>query len=213
MQPLDELQVDALKELGNVGASHASTALSNLVKTEIAIAVTYCHLDPFKELPLRFAKPGETIVTVSIDVNAQEGGQIFMVFSEAIATWLSDQVFGKEHTQRKLQEGDPDALVEIGDICIREYLNPISRFLKMDLMPSPPNVMVEQVPVGSLPQSLALLNASNVAVIETEFADGMKSFNGFIMFLPKKDVQTLTFKKFGVDADSQAEMFAKFGVM
>jgi hypothetical protein len=33
------------------------------------------------------------------------------------------------------------------------------------------------------------------------------------MFMPKKDVQMLTFKKFGVDADSQAEMYAKFGVM
>ncbi|OPY32569.1 MAG: flagellar motor switch protein [Methanomassiliicoccales archaeon PtaU1.Bin124] len=211
--PLDELQVDALKELGNVGASHASTALSNLVKKEIAIAVTYCHLDPFKELPLRFAKPGDTIVIVRIDVNAQEGGEILMVFSEAIATWLSDQVFGKEHVARRLQEGDPDALVEIGDICIREYLNPISRFLKMDLMPSPPNVSVEQVPIGNLPASLAMLNSTNAAVIETEFADGLKSFNGFIMFLPRKDVQALTFKKFGVDADSQAEMFAKFGVM
>jgi chemotaxis protein CheC len=210
---LDELQIDALKELGNVGASHASTALSNLVKKDIAIAVTYCHLDPFQELPLRMAKPGDTIVTVRIEVNGQEGGEILMVFSEAIATWLSDQAFGKDHLTRRLQEGDADALVEIGDICIREYLNPISRFLKMDLMPSSPNVAVELVPSGTLPASLGLLNSINAAVIETEFADGQQSFNGFIIFLPRKDVQILTFKKFGVDADSQAEMFAKFGNM
>ena len=210
---LDELQVDALKELGNVGASHASTALSNLVKKDIAIAVTYCHQDAFCALPDRYAKPGDTIVTVRIGVNGNDGGEILMVFSEAIATWLSDQVFGKEHVARKLQEGDPDALVEIGDICIREYLNPISRFLKMDLMPSSPNVAVEQVPSGTLPSSLCMLGGNQSAVIETEFADGQNSFNGFIMFMPKKEVQILTFKKFGVDADSQAEMFAKFGVM
>lgn len=210
---LDELQVDALKELGNVGASHASTALSSLVKTDINIAVTNCHLDAFKELPSRFARPGETIVTVRIDVNAKEGGEILMVFTEGIATWLSDTVYGREHIARQLKEDDPDALVEIGDICIREYLNPISRFLKMDLMPSPPNVTVDQVAAGVLPQSLDLLNSTNAAVIETEFADGHKSFSGFIMFLPKHEIQQLTFKKFGVDAESQAEMFAKFGVM
>jgi chemotaxis protein CheC len=210
----DELQIDALMELGNVGASHASTALSNLVKKDISITVTNCHLNPFKELPLRFAKPGETVVTVRIDVNSKEGGEIVMLFSEAIATWLSDLVFSRPHNgPRTLSPEDPEALVEIGDICIREYLNPISRFLKVDLMPSPPVVAVEKIDMGILPGSLDLLNISNAAVIETEFADGQKSFSGFIMFLPERDIRDLTFKKFGVDAESQAEMFKKFGVM
>lgn len=210
----DELQIDALMELGNVGASHASTALSNLVKKDITITVTNCHLNPFKELPMRFAKPGETVVTVRIDVNSKEGGEILMLFSEAIATWLSDLVFSKPHLgPRTLSADDPEALVEIGDICIREYLNPISRFLKIDLMPSPPVVAVEKIDMGILPSSMDLLNASNAAVIETEFADGQKSFSGFIMFQPKAHIRDLTFKKFGVDAESQAEMFKKFGVM
>ncbi|HSV42465.1 MAG TPA: chemotaxis protein CheC [Methanomassiliicoccales archaeon] len=211
---LDELQLDALKELGNVGASHASTALSNLVKKEISLAVTYCYLDPFTELPDKFGRPGDTIVTITIDVNAQAGGKVLMVFSEPIGTWLSDLVFGHPHpAPRKLKDDDSEALVEVGDICIREYLNPLSRFLKVDMMPSPPLVAIETITDGGLPSSLQLLGDSNIAVVETEFADSQKSFSGFIMFHPKREIQQLTFKKFGVDAESQAEMFAKFGVM
>lgn len=50
---IDELQMDALRELGNVGASHASTALTELVKTDILIDVTECRVLPMDSLPNR----------------------------------------------------------------------------------------------------------------------------------------------------------------
>jgi hypothetical protein len=48
--------------------------------------------------------------------------------------------------------------------------------------------------------------------IETNFVDTNSKFQGAIIFAPGERIQKLTFRRFGVDAESQAEMLSKFGL-
>lgn len=209
---LDELQIDALKEIGNVGASHASAALTKLVRTDILIDVTECRTTPMSSLPNRFGGPGSLVATVRIDF-ADRGGCIYMVFPGDVATYLSDLLLGIPHrVGRMMNQQDAEALVELGDICIRQYLVPISKFLSIDIIPNSPNVAVDRiVNRKELPEALRPLS-DQVIRIETNFVDMKKRFQGTITFVPDRGLQDFIFKRFGVDAESQAAIFSKFGL-
>ncbi|MBI0584378.1 MAG: chemotaxis protein CheC [Methanomassiliicoccus sp.] len=210
---LDELQMDALREIGNVGASHASTALTKLVKTDILIDVTECRVLPMPSLPNRFGELGSLVATLKIDVDG-EGSCIYMVFPGHVATYLSDLLLSTPHQPgRQMNEQDREAMVELGDICIRQYLVPIAKFLSVEIIPDPPAVSVDRI-VDRLkfPQLLRPLGDGSLIRIETNFVDTKKRFQGAIIFAPGERLQKLTFKRFGVDAESQAAMLSKFGL-
>jgi chemotaxis protein CheC len=213
-ESLDELQIDALREIGNVGASYACGALTKLVKKEVLIDVTECYLEPMDKHLGRFGQPKDIVATVCIDVATQKGSRVLMILPMGIATMMSDLMMGTQNPPgRMITEEDKEVLTEMGDICIREYLAPISKFLKISPMPSAPVVHVQYVGASAAKANSVLgLNAPYEIRIMTDYVDRAKKYHGTIMFLPDEQTQDLTFKKFGVDTESQSAMYAKFGV-
>lgn len=213
VKELDELQMDALREIGNVGASHASTALTQLVKTDILIDVTECRVMPMPALPNRFGELGSLFATLKIDIDSS-GSCIYMVFPGDVATYLSDLLLSRPHKPgRPMTEQDREVLVEMGDICIRRYLVPIAKFLSIEIIPNSPTVSIDRITDRmKFPALISPLRSSSVVRVETNFVDTKKRFQGAIIFAPGKNIQALTFKRFGVDAESQAAMMSKFGL-
>lgn len=210
---LDELQMDALREIGNVGASHASTALTKLVKTDILIDVTECRVMPMPALPNRFGELGSLFATLKIDIDSA-GSRIYMVFPGDVATYLSDLLLGRPHKAgRQMTEQDRDVMVEMGDICIRQYLVPIAKFLSMEIIPNSPEVSIDRITDRMrFPEMIRPLREGELVRVETNFVDTKKRFQGAIIFAPSRDIQMRTFRRFGVDAESQAAMMSKFGL-
>ena len=137
-----------------------------------------------------------------------------MIFPEKIAIYLSDLLLGHEHDpERPMSEEDHEVMVEMGDICIRRYLVPLSKFLSIDLIPNSPTVSVDKLEDRlRFPEVLRHLHDNSVVRIETNFVDGNQRFQGAIIYAPDPSTQQLTFKRFGVDAESQAAAFSKFGL-
>ena len=117
---LDDLQMDSLKEVGIVGAEHATGALSKLIKNNIANDVTECHVEPLGTLPSSFGRPGDKIAVISIDVVSEKASRILMILPRDVAINYSDKLFGAESQPgRELNDNDKEALIEMGDMCIR----------------------------------------------------------------------------------------------
>src|SRR5690606_6169838 len=111
-------------------------------------------------------------------------------FPGDVATYLSDLLLGIPHrVGRMMNQQDAEALVELGDICIRQYLVPISKFLSIDIIPNSPNVAVDRiVNRKELPEALRPLS-DQVIRIETNFVDMKKRFQGTIIFIPDRGLQ------------------------
>jgi chemotaxis protein CheY-P-specific phosphatase CheC len=209
---MDELQMYALEELGRVGATYTCAALSKLTKKPTMAKETRCAVEPAKTLSQDMGAPGGSLVVVSIDVNSAELSRILMAFPGKVGTYVSDLMFGREPSDRsELEQDDLDAMIEMGDMCIREYLIPIIKFLGIDILPNAPSVSIERIAEGyAIPASIAETMSSYPVRVETRFEcqDGSSVFD--FSFFPDKATRALTFKKFGVDAESQAETFARF---
>jgi len=104
-------------------------------------------------------------------------------------------------------------MVEMGDICIRRYLIPLSTFLSIDMIPNSPTVSVDKLEDRlKFPEVLKHLHESKVVRIETNYVDSNQKFQGAIIYVPDPKTQNLTFKRFGVDSESQMATFSKFGL-
>ncbi|HSV42689.1 MAG TPA: hypothetical protein VLH13_04685 [Methanomassiliicoccales archaeon] len=213
-EEIDDLQQYALKELGNVGASYALAALSNLAHKPISVESTECKLEPIRSMPPQFGRTGDKFAVITIDVNSAQLSRIIFLMPKDVGTYVSDMIFGRPYGPRAdFTDEDKEALIEMGDICIREYFSPIIRFLNIDIMPNAPNIELGEVgPHGSIPGFLHDMQSGYRARIETNFIDADKHYQGMVCFLPDKETQSLAFRKFGVDYESQAETFKKFGL-
>jgi chemotaxis protein CheC len=178
-------QIDALNEMGNIAAAHAATALSKLLGEDIMIDVPESHLYRVEDLPQNIGKSDDNVAVVKIDILKEERGMILFMFPYKKVLQLTSLFFKKGNDpNRELDEDDRSAILEIGNICACAYLNALSKFLDITLIPSPPGLAID-MPEAILEFPAALMGERSeyAIVIETKFIQGNEAFPGTILFI------------------------------
>lgn len=196
--------LDALQEVGNIAAAHGATALSKLIRESILIDVTDCRILHVEDLPNSLERIKDEVVAAFINVNETENdsdGTILMVFPHDMAIYFSDALLKKTRDPSdEIGEDDKSALSEIGNICACAYLNAISKFLEVTLMPSPPGLAVDKLtPILEFPACVIGEKSEYAVVIETQIICKEKVFYGVLLFMPNLELQGMMFERFGLD--------------
>lgn len=197
-------QMDAMREMGNIAAAHAATALSKLLSEEILIDVSESHLYLVEDLPNGLNMITDKVAVVYIDVHQDERGIILFVFPYEKALRLSNMFLRKSlDYNRDLNEDDQAAICEIGNICACAYLNAISKFLGITLMPSPPGLAVDMLgAILEFPASIIGDRSDLALVIETKFIYDNEAFPGLMLFMMEPKSQELILTRFGINTKS-----------
>lgn len=198
-----EFQMDALREMGNIAAAHAATALSKLLSQDIIIDVSESHLYPVEELPQSLGHFAENVAAVYIDIYKEERGIILFVFPYEKALRLSNMFLKKTVTvDRNMDEDDRAAICETGNICACAYLNAISKFLGITLIPSPPGLAIDMLEaILEFPASMIGERSEYALVIETKFVHDGEAFPGLILFMLEPESQKMILNRFGINND------------
>ncbi|HEY6237085.1 MAG TPA: chemotaxis protein CheC [Candidatus Elarobacter sp.] len=77
---LNDLQRDALKEVGNIGAGHAATALSQLLNTTVRLAEPTIDVLKFRDLSARLGAVDRQIAALHMYVRGDAPGQMVVLF-------------------------------------------------------------------------------------------------------------------------------------
>jgi chemotaxis protein CheC len=197
----DTYQMDALREMGNIAAAHAATALSKLLSEEFMIDVSESHIYLVEDLPNGINLDADRVAVVYIDVHHDERGIILFVFPYDQALRLSNMFLRTSLEQKKdLDENDSAAICEIGNILACAYLNAISKFLGITLIPSPPGLAVDMLgAILEFPASIIGDRSDLALVIETKFIYEEQAFPGLILFMMEPKSQELILDRFGVN--------------
>ncbi|HSV42018.1 MAG TPA: chemotaxis protein CheC [Methanomassiliicoccales archaeon] len=200
-QSFSEMQLDALKELGNIGASHASSALTTLIKRNVMIDVPDCSVCRVEKLPEAFGMKDEMVVAAYFDTTGSKKGHIIVLLPIEMAMMLGDMVMGNVHMKgREFSDDDREMSAEIGNILVSAYLSAISDFAGVMLLPSPPSMAVDMVSaILQYPAQLAAEVYDYIVIIKTEFKYDGESFPGSMLYIPDQDTQTLLMQKFGLE--------------
>lgn len=198
MRSLSPARLDALKEVANIGAGHAATALSLMTGARIMIEVPTVNVGQLAELMPEIAAADAPLVSVMMDMHGTLNGQTLLALPLVTAHRLADLLLRRERrgggdSFDRLEES---ALKEAGNILGGAYMTALSDFLEMQLMPSPPRLRVATA--SQILEDCIPADAVDFAVccVETEFSfeEIGERFRGFFLLLPDPESFSAIFR-------------------
>jgi chemotaxis protein CheC len=186
--PLSAERVDALKEVANIGAGHAATALSLMTGARIMIDVPTINVAPLDELIPGIADEGSQVVSVLMDMHGSLKGHTLLALPLATGRRLADLMLRRERRagSATLDILEESALKEAGNILGGAYMTALSEFLGMTLLPSPPRLSIGTTEMVMDEHRREASSAAAACCVETEFnfEEIGEKFRGFFLLLP-----------------------------
>lgn len=204
MERMNSFHLDILKEIGNIGAGNAATALSLLVNRKIDMSVPSARIVTFKEMMELAGGADEPVCAVFLRIEGDAPGSMYFILSIDQADLFVQSLTSSDYSfhQTPYDEMAMSALQEMGNILAGSYLSALSDFTSLSLMPSVPAVNVDMF--GAL-MSFGLYEVSKESdqciVIETLITDSSKmdkAVKGYFFLLPDPDSFEIIFQSLGV---------------
>ncbi len=206
---ISSIHLDILKEIGNIGAGNAATALSKLLNKKIDMKVPDVRIVSFDEM-MNMAGGAETVVAgVFLRIEGDAPGSMFFVLPISQATKFIQDMLGDENYQlgsSHQNEIGLSALQELGNILSGSYLSSLSDFTNLSLYPSVPALSIDMF--GAI-ISYGLIELSHVSdyaiVIDTALNEdeslNMECVKGHFFLLPDPKSFPKIFTALGVSSD------------
>jgi len=203
---ITDMHLDVLKEVGNIGAAHAATSLSQLLNRKIDMHVPNVKLVSFDEM-FDLAGGAETIVAgIFLRIEGDLSGSMFFVLPVESANHFIRRLIGDEtfdFASPNLSEIGISAMQELGNILSGSYLSALSDFTGLKIYPTVPSLSVDMV--GAI-VSFGLIEVSHysdeVIVINTQIREesegGVSSVDGHFFLLPDPSSYVTIFRSLGV---------------
>jgi len=193
---LSDLERDALREVANIGAGHAATALSQMTGSKIMISVPEVSVRALEQVAELVGPPDTIIAGVLMHVMGDLTGRTLVVLGESSARALCSLLLRRPPAGPGFDAMQQSTLKETGNILCSAYMNALSDFLGMMLVPSVPALVVDQA--GAV-LTTAYLNFGHdrdtVFVVETSFRiEGAKEpLTGQFLLMPDPPSLTAIF--------------------
>jgi chemotaxis protein CheC len=144
IRSLKPMQLDALREVANIGAGHAATALSTMTGGTIMITVPTINVARLEDVPPQISAPEEPVAAVLMHMLGDLTGRTLLVFPKPTALRLSELMLRRaQGTSTELGTLEQSAIKEAGNILSGAYMNALSDFMGLMLLPSPPSLAVD----------------------------------------------------------------------
>jgi chemotaxis protein CheC len=188
IRSLKAIQLDALREVANIGAGHAATALSTMTGGTIMISVPRINIARLEDVPSQISAPEEPVAAVLMNMLGDLTGRTLLVFPKPTAIRMAELMLRRpKGTFTDLGDLEQSAIKEAGNILSGAYMNALSDFMGLMLLPSPPSLAVDMS--GAVLTTAYLQFGSDldyVFCVESEFymKDVDEHLRGFFLLLP-----------------------------
>lgn len=192
---MDDTQKDALQEVANIGASHAATALSQMINKDIKISVPKVDILPLENI-VDCVKDEKIGVGIFLKISDQIPSYVLLLLPKESAFALADLLMGKEPDPVKkiLSEMDSSALQEVANVMMCAFFDSVTALLGIPIIPSPPALAYDE-PVAVMDYVLIQIGevANEAVVFNVELQEEKGKNFGINMFLlpEPKSVKTI----------------------
>jgi chemotaxis protein CheC len=185
---LGDRELDALREVANIGAAHAATALSTMIGSTIMITVPRVNVMKLEDVAPVVSAREEPVAAVLLHMLGDLTGRTLLVFPSVAAVRLADLLMQREPSgATELGLLEQSAIKEVGNILSSAYMNALSDFMGMMLLPSPPQLSVDRSAAVLTDSQLRLgPGHDQVICVESQFVlkDVDEHLRGFFLLLP-----------------------------
>ncbi len=197
---LNDIQFDVLKEIGNIGAGNATTALAKMMNMKIDMNVPRVELVPFTNLPDIFGSPEEVLAGILVQLDGDIKGMMMFLVKEGSAHNLVDSLMGGmvQSANGEFSEMELSALSEIGNIIIGAYLSAMSNLTNLKITSSVPYISIDMAgALLSVPAIEFGKLGDKVLLIETQFGE-LDFVNGYFLMVPELESYDVILSSLGM---------------
>lgn len=199
LDEMNALHFDVLKEIANIGAGNATTALSKMLNAKVDMKVPCIQFMEFKELAEGIGGAENLVVGILLTLDTGIEGMMMFVLESESAEQIVNLLMGKSGKLDEFTEMDLSALQEIGNIIAGSYLSAISAFTNMTITASVPYLSIDMAgAILSVPAIEFSKISDKALLIETEFGDKDTIINGYFILIPTLDAFTTIFSALGL---------------
>ncbi len=191
MEQLTQQYFDVLKELGNIGAGNATTALAQMIGCKVDMSVPKVRLLEFQELGEIVGGEDQIMVSIYLQVEGDIEGSMMFILSKSAAAHLVnklmcgmlgiDETTAEEYT---FGEMECSAIKEVGNIITGAYLNALSGLTNLKIYPSVPQLGIDMAgALLSVPAIEFGILGDNILLIQTKFSDDV-DLDGYFILIP-----------------------------
>ncbi len=199
LDAINEMYIDVLREIGNIGAGNATTALASMINIRINMEVPKVALMDASKLGGAICPEDETIVGIFLEVSHDISGSMMFLLKMDAAHYLVEKLMGMPSSSEDgFSEMELSAMKEIGNIIAGSYLSALSNMTNLTIMPSVPYISVDMAAaILSVPAIQFGQYGDNALLIETEFGDDVM-INGYFILMPEQDSYAKILSSLGI---------------
>ena len=185
LEQVSENYYDVLKELGNIGAGNAMTALSQMLQCKVDMKVPQVRLLEFSEVGDLVGGDEQVMVAVFLGVEGDiTGSMMFMLQEQSARHLIQKTTMGLVPEGSEFEEMGLSAMQEVGNIITGAYLNSLSTMTNMKVFPSPPAVTVDMAgAILSVPAIQFGIYGDKILLIQSQFYDEVQ-LDGYFILIP-----------------------------
>ena len=189
IERLSLVQLDALREIGTIGAGRAATALADLIGTKVEIDVPQVRILPIENVSSILGDPERMFFVLDMELLGEVRGRIFLLFSPEHARVLSASLLGKKADEIKFDdEMVQSTLKESANILSGSFLTALVEMTNINIMSSVPLLAMDMI--GAVLDFIFIQIAQytqEVFFIKTDMKVTDANLEGFFLLFPQDE--------------------------
>ncbi|MGI6778691.1 MAG: chemotaxis protein CheC [Acetivibrionales bacterium] len=197
---LNNLHLDVLREIGNIGAGNAATALAKMLNKKVDMDVPETKILEFKHVSEILGGAENQVVGILLGVTGDIKGNIMFILGYEAARTLVNILMGRPaEDKNELDELGLSALREVGNILAGAYLSSLSTLTNLRIQSSVPALAIDMAgAILSVPAIEFGKVGDTVLYIETQFTEGTTKVIGDFFLVPDISSFDIMLKALGV---------------
>ena len=186
LSQLNDMHIDVLKEIGNIGAGNAATSLSQMLNREVDMVMPAVRILDISEADRALGGPETPVVAILSELTGDISGIMMFVIKQDFTQLLLKALLGESVTNcANLSDMEYSALSEIGNIMIGSYAASIATLSNLELKISVPAVTADMVgALLTVPAAEMSSVSDKIIFIEDDFLSESKTISANMMLIP-----------------------------
>lgn len=186
LETMSQEYYDVLKELGNIGAGNATTALAQMLQCKVDMSVPQVRLLEFQDVATLMGGEELLMAGIYLGVEGDITGSIMFLLEKDAARHLVSKLMGMELAE-EFSEMEMSALQEVGNIITGSYLNSLSMMTGLNIYPTIPSLAIDMAgAILSVPAIEFGTLGDKILLIQTQFFDEIQ-LDGYFILIPDLD--------------------------
>ena len=198
---INEMHIDVLKEIANIGSGNAASSLSRMLDHQVNVSIPYIGIKGFNESTETLGGPEAVMVGTLLFLAADlQGMMMFLLPIEAACDLVNMLMFTDIKSSEEIDEVGFSAINEISNIMSASFVGALADMSELTIDISPPEATLDMLgSIMSVPSIYFAKMSDSLLLIQTEMEIAGKTTKTSVLLLPDMPSLSKLMESLGIE--------------